>query len=104
MLMNYNKNVADQGRKVLYAITKVCTDNYFIIETQVSVVDTFVSSVINYASEIWGFHQAPDVEKLHTSFCNKTLGEGKTTCNSFIYQDLERFPLSIVRKFRLIKY
>jgi len=28
-----------------------------------SVFDTFVSSVINYASEVWRFHQAPEVEK-----------------------------------------
>ena len=104
MLMNYNgkfrqtqKKISDQGRKALYAITKVCKDNYFNIETQLSVFDTFVSSVINYASEIWGFHQAPDIEKLHTSFCKKILGVRKNTCNSFIYQELGRFPLSIVR-------
>ena len=69
-----------------------------------SVFDTYVSSVLNYASEIWGFHKATDVEKIHTKFCKRVLGLGKKSCNNFVYYELGRYPLNIIRKLRIIKY
>ena len=111
MLMNFNGKfrqtqlkVAEQGRKALFSILNVCKENYFNVETQLSVFDTYVSSVLNYASEIWGFHQAPDVEKIHLKFCKRILGLDKRTCNNFVYHELGRYPLAVIRKVRIMKY
>jgi len=30
-----------------------------------SLFDTYISSVLCYGCEIWGFHKAPDIEKVH---------------------------------------
>ena len=75
LLLNYNgkffktqKHISEQGQKALFAILNVCNSNYFNIETCLSVFDTYVSSVLNYGCEVWGFHKASNVEKTHTNF------------------------------------
>ena len=59
---------------------------------------------MSYGCEIWGFHKANDVEKIHTMFCKNVLGVRKSTCNSLVYFELGRFPLYITRKLRILKY
>ena len=111
MLFNYNgkfnetqKHVAQQGRKAYFAINSKLKSQYFNVQTQCSVFDTYVDSILSYSSEIWGFHKAPDVEKIHIDFCKKILGVKKSTCNSLVYYELGRLPLYILRKLRIIKY
>ena len=78
MLFNYNgkfnetqKHVAQQGRKAYFAINSKLKSQYFNVQTQCSVFDTYVDSILRYSSEIWGFHKAPDVKKIHIDFCKK---------------------------------
>ena len=35
--------------------------------------DFLVGSVLSYASKIWDFYKAPDVERLHMRFCTNIL-------------------------------
>ena len=111
VLLNYNgkfrktqQKVAEQGRKALFAIMKVCRKHFFNFETQLSVFDTYVNSILNYGCEIWGQHKAPDVERIHLIFLKKILGVRKNTINHMVYYELGRFPLAIGRKFRILKY
>ena len=36
--------------------------------------DCLVCPVLSYSSEVWGFHKAPDVERVHTRFSGNILG------------------------------
>jgi len=47
---------------------KICSNNYFNIETLLAVFDTYVKGVLSYGAEVWGFHKAPDIESVHTHF------------------------------------
>ena len=76
----------------------------FNTETLSSVFDTYVSSVLGYASEVWGFHRAIDVEKVHTSFCKNILGVAKSTYHDLVYYELGRLPMHVVRKLKILKY
>ena len=38
--------------------------------------DSLVLPVLNYAAEIWGAHDAADIEVIHTKFCRKLLSKG----------------------------
>jgi len=98
------KRFAEQGRKALFSIMNVCNKNFFNIETMLAVFDTYVNSILSYGSEVWGFHLAQDVEKVHIQFCKRLLGVRKGTCNEFVYSELGRFPLLIIRKLRIFKY
>ena len=66
--------------------------------------DKYVSPILNYSCEVWGFHNAPDVERLHLSFCKRLLRVKKTTQNDFVYGELGRYPMYIFRYIRIIKY
>ena len=64
--------------------------------------DCLVGSVLSYASEVRGFHKAPDVERLHTRFCRNILGVKKSTSLSALYCEVGRKPLIVFRKLRII--
>ena len=36
--------------------------------------DSLVGSVLSYVCEVWCFHGAPNVERIHTRFCRSLLG------------------------------
>lgn len=72
MLFNYNgkfyktqKHFAEQGRKALFSLTTSLRNHCLNVETYCSIFDSYVNSILRYASEIWGFHKAPDVESVH---------------------------------------
>ena len=89
------KHIAEPGRKALFALNGKLTDFDFNIETKCSVFDTYINSILSYASAIWGFQKAPDIEKLHTYFCKTVLGVKSSTCNNLIYFGLGRLPLFV---------
>ena len=66
--------------------------------------DVLVGSVLNYGAEIWGYHKAGDVEKLHTKFCRYLLNVRKSTNIIGLYGELGRFPLIILRQLSMLRY
>ena len=111
MNFNYNgkfnltqKHVADQGRKALFAINSALKQCNFNTETKCAVFDTYINSILSYGSEVWGFHKAPDVEKIHLTYLKKILGVKRSCSNALVYFELGRFPLSIMRKLKIFKY
>ena len=66
--------------------------------------DTLVGSILNYSSEVWGIHDAKDVEVIHSKFCRWVLNVKKSTNLSGLYGELGRVPFFIQRKFNMIKY
>ena len=45
--------------------------NIFLIQTPISVFDTYVTSIVNYGCEVWGFHKGTDIETLHLYYMFK---------------------------------
>lgn len=66
--------------------------------------DKFITPILSYGCEIWGFHPSPDIEKFHLSFCKRILCVKKSTQNDFIYGELGRYPLQMTRYGRIIRY
>ena len=57
--------------------------------------DTLVGSILNYGSEVWGMHEAKDVETIHTKFCRRILNVKILTNLYGLYGELGRIPLKI---------
>ena len=76
----------------------------FNVETLLSLFDTYVTSISNYGFEVWGYHKAADVEKLHLYFLKRILSVRKSTVNFMVYFELGRLTLFINRYCRMIKY
>ena len=59
--------------------------------------DAFVSSILNYGCEVWGFSKSKDIEKIHLKFLKLILG------SMAVYGETGRYPLYIQRYMRIIK-
>jgi hypothetical protein len=55
--------------------------------------DSMVGSVLSYASEIWDFHRAHDIEVIHNRFCRFVLKIGKNVPTAFLYGELGHLPM-----------
>ena len=50
------KIIASEGDKCTWLILSICNRLSLNTETKLHVFDTYVSSVLNYGCEVWGFH------------------------------------------------
>ena len=95
-------NLAVRGLKAVY---KLFNDTHELYAPDpnflCSLLDKFVQPVVLYGSEVWGFHSALDVERVHLSLCKRVLHVKRSTANYFIYGELGRFPLQITSKIRI---
>ena len=57
--------------------------------------DTFISSLLNYGSPIWGFTKSKELERLHLKFLKSLLGVKTSTSNAGVYIEFGRYPLFI---------
>ena len=80
VVLNFNgkssvaeKLVAEQGRKAVFALIKNTKPFMFNHHTLLSLFDTYISSALCYGCEIWGFHNAPDIEKVHVNYCTTNI-------------------------------
>ena len=78
------KHVAEQGRKAVFALIKNTKPFIFNHHTLLSLFDTYIS-VLCYGCEIWGFHKAPDIEKVHVNYCKRILKVKTSTTNIMVY-------------------
>ena len=75
---------------------------YFIKKCKL--FDVLVGSVLNYCSDIWGGHEAKDIELVHNKFCRKVLYVRQSTNLNCLYGELGRVPLNVIRKTNMIRY
>ena len=73
------------------------------ISQKIKLFDTLVSPKLNFGSEIWGMHNATDIELVHT-ILRFMPGAKKSTNLSALYGELGRIPLLVYRKINMIKY
>ena len=108
-LFNYNGkfNVTQkhiQGKKALFCLMKEVPKHNFNVPTSLSLFDTYVSPVLNYWSELWGYMKAQEIEKIHTMFLKRLLGVKRSQSNDIIYSEIGGLPLIVNRKFNMLKY
>ena len=64
----------------------------------------FISPILNYGSEVWGFYKSTGIETVHLQSCKKLLGVKQTTQNDFIYGELGRIDFQSQRYLVIVKY
>ena len=84
--------------KALYKIGKIDIKVFFHL------FDCQVKPMLLYAAEIWGNTKESITEKVHMFAARKLLGVSAKTPKSFIYGELNRYPLNIDSKLKTIKY
>ena len=81
-----------------------CKEYDLIPKTLCQLFDAFVSPILNYSCEIWGYSKSKKVERSHLKFCKRILKVKLNTCNASVYDELGRYPLYIHRFLRIIKF
>ena len=110
MLLHFNgkflhtqKRLSQQGSRALSSLLK-CLDNIYIsTKQQCLLYDSMVGSVLNYPSEIWGFHRANDIEIIHNRFCRFVLKLGKHAPITFLCGELGHLPMYVLKKQLILK-
>lgn len=108
---NYNgnfctakKKLLEQANKSLYALYYKIRNLSLPIDVQLKLFDTLVAPILVYASEVWGFENKQNIEKMHLQFCKKILNLRNNTPNYMVYGELGRFPIEIVIKLRMVTF
>jgi hypothetical protein len=76
----------------------------FTPKTMLSLFDSFVSSILSYSSEVWGFTKNKDIERIHLKFCKRILNVKLSSSSVAIYGELGRYPLYVNRCVKIVKY
>ena len=96
---------ASRGLRAKYAL-RINVSQLFDpdVNMLLNLFDKMVTSVLSYGCEVWGFHTASAIERVHLKFCKLAFKVSKSTCNEMIYGELERYILIIDRKVRILSY
>ena len=98
------KLFAEKGSKSLYNLYSIFRRYEFTTEKKCQLFDSLILPVLHFSSEIWGTHNAQEIESVHTKFCRKILSVKKSTNLGAIYGELGRVPLLVKRECNIIRY
>ena len=96
--------MSEQASRALYSLNGVFDSSHLCIQDKLKLFDALVSPIMNYGSEVWGFHNSQDIERVHLRFLKQILNVRQQTSNMAIYGELGRVPFYVIRKVRIIKY
>ena len=71
--------LAGQGGKAIFKMTKYL-NNFVSVSPRhhLDLFDKLVRPILQYGCEVWGFANAPVIERLHLRFCKRILGVKKS--------------------------
>lgn len=98
------KHLAEQASKALFALNNLFESTSLDIQDKVKLFDSMILPILMYSSEIWGFHDSTDIERVHVKFLKQLLCVRSQTCNHAVYGEFGRVPLVVKRKERILKY
>lgn len=98
------KCIAEHAPKALHRLFSVFNQYEFKTNEKCKLFDTLVSSILNYSSEILGYHEGKDIEAINTKFLRKLLCVNRSTNLAGLFGELGRVPLSILRKIHMVRY
>ena len=101
----YHKTLAGQALKAIFKLNRYLYNFTNITPRyRLELFDKLVTPILNYGSEVWGFDQAKQIERIHMLFCKQLLGVKTATQNDFVYGELGRTNYYTRRIYIIIKY
>ena len=97
--------LSGQAQKAIFKLKRYLIKFESItVKHTLELFDKLVSPILNYASEIWAFIPAQQIERVHLQFCKSLLGVKRSCQNDFVYGELGRLNYRTHRLFIAIKY
>ena len=99
----------------MYVMTSKVPINGISIKTMLKLLDTCISPILLYGSEVWGPYlnfnytnwESTPIEKLHTQYIKRLLGVNRSITNTLTRAETGRNPLMtpiLIRNINYIKY
>ena len=66
------------------------------VSNALELFDRLIAPILNYSSEVWGFHKSHDVETVHLPFCKQLLDVKQFTQNDFVYGEEYGFSVKTI--------
>jgi hypothetical protein len=111
MLLNHNENLCTARKKITEQIKPYLqfTEKLEIYESipvdlKLKLFDSLVSSILLYASEVWGFENKESIENVHLQFYKNILKVRSTTPNYMVYGELGRYPMEVMVKRKIVLF
>ena len=102
--INTVQTYAGKALRAMNALLSITRGKDIPIKIMLSLFDSFISPILTFSSEVWGFTRTEIAERVHRKFLKLILNLKQSTSNSAIYGELGRFPLSINVKIKIVKY
>jgi hypothetical protein len=67
------QSLATKAKKCTFLLWSRVKENNLNVEATLSLFDTYITSVLHYGCEIWGFHKAPHIERVHMNFLKEIM-------------------------------
>ena len=99
-----HEHIVGKALKALNVLLINCKKVKIKPKLQCQLFDSFVGSILGYASEIWGYGKSKEIERVHLKFCKSILKVRTSTSTMGVYGELGRYPLYITRYLRILKY
>ena len=74
--------------KALFSVNSLFDSVSLNVSEKIKLFDTMVLLILCYGCEVWGFHAALDVERVHLIFLKQILGVRTQTCNNAVYGEI----------------
>ena len=98
MLAGQARKAIVRLNKYLYKFTQITPKHYL------DLFDKLIKPILQYGSEVWGFSNAPILERVQLQVCKNILGVKRSTQNDFVYGELGRVDLKTLRFVAVIKF
>ena len=103
----FNKAIGKQitqAKKALYTLIAKARKLNLPIDIQCHLFDTCIVPILLYGSEVWGFADITQVERVQTFFCKYILKLHKGTANCITLGELGRYKLDLFIKQRMLNF
>ena len=94
------KTLSGKALRALCSFLSITKSLEVPLDIMINLFHSFVSSILLYAGETWGFTSAVEIDKVQRKFCKWMLNVKQSTNNLAICSD----PMIIERQVRIIKY
>lgn len=98
-------HLADKAQKAIFKLNKYLYNFPNVtVKHRLDLFDKLILPILNYSCEVWGFHKASNIERIHTQYCKRILNVKLCAQNDFVYGIMGRHDLMYNRSIRIIKY
>ena len=98
--LNARKHLTEQAHKALHLLYTRINNLAHTTDLQLNLFEHTVLPIMTYASEIWGFENVQIFERIHAAFLRKITKT--STPHYMLYSELERYPIEIIIKARIV--